>query len=93
MKSLRNFLLPLAGLALFQATPAAEPNLEKLARSVTIYRDSFGVPPVYGSTDASCVFGFAYAQAEDNFHQIGETTRRVSGRQKPGNRMAGQSRT
>lgn len=43
---------------------------EKLARSVTIYRDTYGVPHVFGPTDASCVFGYLYAQAEDNFWQI-----------------------
>jgi acyl-homoserine-lactone acylase len=44
----------------------------KLARSVTIYRDTYGVPHVFGSTDASTVFGFAYAQAEDNFWRVEE---------------------
>src|SRR5215475_5222678 len=43
---------------------------EARARGVTIYRDSFGVPHVFARTDADCVFGFAYAQAEDNFRQI-----------------------
>ena len=49
---------------------AADARVERLARSVTIYRDSYGVPHVYGPTDASCVFGYAYAQAEDNFWQV-----------------------
>ena len=48
----------------------AAPAPETLARSVTIYRDTYGVPHVYGPTDAACVFGYAYAQAEDNFWQI-----------------------
>jgi penicillin amidase len=43
-----------------------------LARSVTIYRDTYGVPHVFGRTDASTVFGFAYAQAEDNFWRVEE---------------------
>jgi len=34
---------------------------------VTIYRDEFGVPHVFGKTDADAVFGFGYVQAEDNF--------------------------
>jgi acyl-homoserine-lactone acylase len=42
--------------------PARDPKVEKLARSVTIYRDSFGVPHVFGKTDASVVFGLMYAQ-------------------------------
>ena len=55
-------------------------KVEKLAGSVTIYRDSYGVPHVYGPTDASCVFGYVYAQAEDNFWQIEDTVIRALGR-------------
>ncbi len=44
----------------------------RLAQTVTIYRDTFGVPHVFGRTDASTVFGFAYAQAEDNFWRVEE---------------------
>ena len=47
-------------------------SLSKLARTVTIYRDTYGVPHVFGRTDASTVFGFAYAQAEDNFWRVEE---------------------
>ncbi|WP_347922939.1 penicillin acylase family protein [Pontimicrobium sp. SW4] len=42
-------------------------NTTQLADSVTIFRDEFGVPHVYGEDDKSAAFGFAYAQAEDNF--------------------------
>jgi acyl-homoserine-lactone acylase len=45
-------------------------NFETLARQVTIYRDVYGVPHVFGRTDAATVFGFAYAQAEDNFWRL-----------------------
>src|SRR6476661_7219084 len=45
---------------------------ERLAREVTIYRDTYGVPHVFGRTDAATVFGFAYAQAEDNFWRVEE---------------------
>ena len=55
-------------------------NLEKLAAEVTIYRDVYGVPHVYGKTDAGTVFGFAYAQAEDNFLLIEENYIRSLGR-------------
>ena len=44
----------------------------RLAKMVTIYRDTYGVPHVFGQTDASTVFGFAYAQAEDNFWRVEE---------------------
>lgn len=53
---------------------------EAIARSVTIYRDAYGVPHVYGPTDASCVFGYIYAQAEDNFWQIEDNYVRALGR-------------
>ncbi len=46
------------------------PLAEKLAQQVTIYRDPYGVPHIDGPTDASVVFGFAFAQAEDYFWQI-----------------------
>src|ERR1039457_5501174 len=52
----------------------------QLAKSVTIYRDTYGVPHIYGPTDASCVFGYAYAQAEDNFWQIEDSYIRSLGR-------------
>ena len=59
---------------------AADIRVEKLAHSVTIYRDSYGVPHVYGPTDASCVFGYAYAQAEDNFWQVEDNYIQAMGR-------------
>jgi len=44
----------------------------RMAGTVTIVRDTWGVPHIYGPTDASVVFGMAWAQAEDNFWQIEE---------------------
>jgi acyl-homoserine lactone acylase PvdQ len=55
--------------------PAADPELtrlEAMAESVTIIRDSYGVPHIYGPTDAAVVFGLAYARAEDQFQRIEE---------------------
>lgn len=54
--------------------------LISLADDVTIYRDAFGVPHVHGKTDAAAAFGFAYAQAEDNFWQIEDNFVRAIGR-------------
>jgi hypothetical protein len=51
-----------------------------LASEVLIYRDSFGVPHIYGPTDASVVFGLAYSQAEDNFAQLESNVLRAIGR-------------
>jgi penicillin amidase len=55
-------------------------DLEQIARSVTIYRDNYGVPHVYGPTDTSCAFGYIYASAEDNFWQIEDSYIRALGR-------------
>jgi len=55
-------------------------SVENLARTVTIYRDTYGVPHVFGRTDASTVFGFAYAQAEDNFWRVEENYIKALGR-------------
>lgn len=57
-----------------------EDRMERVARSVTIYRDTYGVPHVYGPTDASVVFGLAYARAEDEFSRIEEFYIRALGR-------------
>jgi len=71
-------LLPLAAAC---ALPAATVNHPaEMAHSVTIYRDTYGVPHIFGPTDASCVFGYAYAQAEDNFWQIEDSYLRALGR-------------
>ncbi len=58
----------------------ADARIEKIARSVTIYRDAYGVPHIFGPTDASCVFGYAYAQSEDNFWQVEDSYIRALGR-------------
>ncbi len=40
------------------------------AENVTIIRDDFGVPHIYGKTDADAVFGLLYAQSEDDFNRV-----------------------
>ena len=45
-------------------------RLEARAAAVEIIRDDFGVPHVYGKTDADAVFGLLYAQAEDDFPRV-----------------------
>lgn len=63
MESMLRFLV--AALVLGSPLCAAD-----LARQVTIYRDTYGVPHVFGKTDAAAMFGLMYAQAEDNFWQV-----------------------
>lgn len=40
------------------------------ANKVTIIRDNYGIPHVYGKTDADAVFGLLYAQCEDDFKRV-----------------------
>ena len=40
------------------------------AQQVTIIRDNFGIPHIYGKTDADAVFGLLYAQCEDDFKRV-----------------------
>lgn len=43
---------------------------EAQAANITIIRDDFGVPHIYGKTDADAVFGLLYAQCEDDFSRV-----------------------
>ena len=54
-----------AGAATDQAT-----RWQRHAENVRIVRDNWGIAHVYGKTDADCVFGAIYAQAEDDFGRI-----------------------
>jgi acyl-homoserine-lactone acylase len=47
--------------------------------SVSIIRDKWGVPHIYGVTDADVAYGLAWANAEDDFHTIQETYLAVKG--------------
>ncbi|BAU52604.1 penicillin acylase family protein [Mucilaginibacter gotjawali] len=51
-------------------TAAAIKRFEAEARAVTIIRDNWGIPHIYGKTDADAVFGLMYAECEDNFKGI-----------------------
>jgi acyl-homoserine lactone acylase PvdQ len=68
--------LPIAvafALASLRPLAAQTPDLarwERQARNVTIIRDDWGIPHVYGRTDADAVFGLMYAQAEDDFNRV-----------------------
>ena len=43
---------------------------EQQAENVTIIRDTWGIPHIYGKTDADAVFGMIYSQAEDDFNRV-----------------------
>ena len=64
------FLLACLILALNVRAADDFPAAADLAPHVTIHRDEFGVPHVFGDDDESTMFGFGYAQAEDFFWQV-----------------------
>lgn len=43
---------------------------QQTANNITIIRDNWGIPHVYGKTDADAVFGLLYAQCEDDFKRV-----------------------
>ena len=62
-------------LASVACAPQAAPDVavaawEAQAQNVTIIRDDWGIPHIYGESDADAVFGMIYAQAEDDFNRI-----------------------
>ncbi len=63
------FLLPLHLLAQpFSRQEIAQ--WEAQSKNVTIIRDQYGVPHIYGNTDGDAVFGLMYAQCEDDFKRV-----------------------
>jgi acyl-homoserine-lactone acylase len=51
-------------------TAAEIQHWQAQAKQVTIIRDNWGIPHVYGKTDADAVFGLLYAQCEDDFKRV-----------------------
>ena len=43
---------------------------QQQANRVTIIRDTWGIPHIYGKSDADAVFGLLYAQCEDDFKRV-----------------------
>ena len=67
------FLLVI-GLLIFSCGPSSQETdlirWQDHAANVTIIRDDFGVPHIYGKTDADAIFGMLYAQCEDDFNRV-----------------------
>lgn len=67
-------LYPLCFLFLLAACSVNHPGEQKRwkehAANITIIRDDFGVPHIYGKSDADAVFGLLYAQCEDDFNRV-----------------------
>ncbi len=73
-------LLPL-GLKAQTFSDAEISRWKKQAANVTIIRDTWGIPHIYGKTDADAVFGLLYAQCEENFARVERNYLEVLGRQ------------
>ncbi len=81
------FILPLLFFSLGCTSPADTPvdspeikRLKLLASQVTITRDTWGIPHIYGHTDADAVFGLMYAQCEESFERVEKNYLQVLGR-------------
>lgn len=61
---MRSIALILLALVLYNCTDSSQKD------GVTIIRDKYGVPHVFGKTDADAVFGLIYAQCEDDFNRV-----------------------
>src|SRR5688572_16529613 len=70
--------LPLFSFSQFSNTEIA--RYKGTAARVTIIRDNWGVPHIYGKSDADVVFGLMYAQCEENYNQVEENNLEMLGR-------------
>ncbi len=73
MKKVSLILLTVAVACAPQDSSGADPEVtawEAQAARVEVIRDDWGIPHVYGATDADVVFGMVYAQAEDDYKRI-----------------------
>ena len=76
-------LLLVVGYFLFPTLCLSQSQFEPIdPNDVTIVRDKWGVPHIYGKTDAQVAYGLAWANAEDDFHTMQELM--ISAQQKGG---------
>ncbi|MDB5253104.1 MAG: acylase [Flaviaesturariibacter sp.] len=75
------FLLLIAASAQAQQFSAQEIfRYRAQAGRVTIIQDKYGIPHIYGKTDADAVFGLMYTQCEQNFARVERNYLEVFGR-------------
>ena len=76
-------LVPLAIAALIwepiTATKMAPPKLVNY--DARIVRDDYGVPHIFGTTDADAAYGLAYAHSEDDFETLQQVVAMTRGRE------------
>jgi acyl-homoserine-lactone acylase len=70
MKSILLLFISLIPVALLAQSKAEISRWEAQAKQVKIIRDNWGIPHIYGKTDADAVFGLLYAQCEDDFMRV-----------------------
>ncbi|MFC5408391.1 penicillin acylase family protein [Larkinella bovis] len=51
-------------------SPDERARWQKRAQNITITRDTWDIPHIYGKTDADVVFGLLYTQCEDDFARV-----------------------
>src|SRR5947209_16032389 len=59
--------------------PLSLPAASEQTEEVTIYRDEFGIPNIFASTEEGAAYGMGYAQAEDRLEEIFRQYRRAEG--------------
>jgi len=64
------FILFLPVITFAQPTSTEIKRWQQQANNVEIIRDNYGIPHIYGNTDADAVFGLLYAQCEDDFKRV-----------------------
>ena len=64
------FLLGLLPFIVGAQTKNTVTRWEETAKRVNIIRDKWGIPHIYGKSDADCIFGLMYAQCEDDFQRV-----------------------
>lgn len=69
MRKLLLLLLPLSTFAQ-NFTPQEILKWEAQAKRITVVEDNWGVPHIYGKTDADAVFGLLYVQCSQNFERV-----------------------
>ncbi len=74
-------LLTLIGLAMWEPlTARSSPPPPARAYDARIVRDEFGVPHIFGKTDADTAYGLAWAHSEDDFSTIEDVVAMTRGR-------------
>jgi acyl-homoserine-lactone acylase len=83
-KTLRSLLafIGLCPFLLYAQFHSAQEKSRAVAQAarVTIIRDRWGIPHIYGATDADAVFGLMYAECEEDFSQVERNYLEVLGR-------------